>query len=77
MADDTGKHKNGKEGLRLVKKRPSKKSKVRINIEIIGDTFLLQRQLNKLDIDGVKQEVISELREIGDLEVCRFDVELD
>ena len=77
MANDTSKHSNGKKSLRIVRKRPSRKSKVRITIEILGDTFLLERQLNKMDIESVKQDVISELREIGDLEICRFEVELD
>jgi len=77
MANDTSKHSNGKKGLRIVRKRPSRKSKVRITIEILGDTLLLERQLNKMDIESVKQDVISELREIGDLEICRFEVELD
>lgn len=77
MANDTSKHSNGKKSLRIVRKRPSRKSKVRITIEILGDTFLLERQLKKMDIESVKQDVISELREIGDLEICRFEVELD
>lgn len=77
MANDTGKHQDGKKGLRIVRRRPKKKSKVSINIEIQGDSFLLERQFRKIDIENAKADIISELRGFGNLEVCRFEVNLD
>jgi hypothetical protein len=77
MANNSGKHSDGKEGLRLVKKRPTHKSKLRINIEIRGDTYLLENQLNKMDMGVIQREFLAEMREIGDIELCCFEVEID
>ncbi len=77
MANDTGEYPHGKKGLQLVKKIPSRKAKIRIHIEIMGDKLLLKKQLDKMDVDFVKQEFVSEMREIGDIDLCRFEVELD
>jgi hypothetical protein len=77
MADDSSKYSYGKKSLQLVKKIPDRKAKIRIHIEIMGDRLLLKKQLEKMDVDLVRQEFVSEMREIGDIDLCRFEVELD
>ena len=76
MANNSGKRSNGKKGLRLVKKLPNERAKVKIYIEIVGDKLLLEKQLRRMDIDGAKREFNSEIRDMGDIDLCVFDVEL-